>query len=118
MRLLGSGRQLAPPPPQRTVGQKPPGGAGGGEGEGSGRGNGGGSGGDFAGGGGGVRERWLVGGGEVKVGQFGGYMPPRPSVGSSQAPLTSTCPPSNHTITLNLTLTFEASWFGHASHVD
>ena len=23
-----------------------------------------------------------------------------------------------HTITLNLTLTFVASWFGHASHVD
>ena len=27
-------------------------------------------------------------------------------------------PPSNHTITPNLTLTFAASWFGHASHVD
>ena len=48
----------------------------------------------------------------------GGYMPPRPSVGPSQAPLTSPCPPSNHTITLNLTLTFAASWFSHASHVD
>ena len=35
-----------------------------------------------------------------------------------QAPLTSPCPPSNHTITINLTLTFAASWFGHASHVD
>ena len=23
-----------------------------------------------------------------------------------------------HTITINLTLTFVASWFGHASHVD
>ena len=27
----------------------------------------------------------------------GGYMPPRPSVGQSQPPLTSPCPPSNHT---------------------
>ena len=36
----------------------------------------------------------------------------------AQAPLTSPCPPSNHTITINLTLTFAASWFGHASHVD
>ena len=44
-------------------------------------------------------------------------MPGKPSVGQSQAPLTSPCPPSNHTITLNLTLTFAASWFGHASHV-
>ena len=35
----------------------------------------------------------------------------------SQAPLTSPCPPSNHTITLNLTLPFAASWFNHASHV-
>ena len=35
-------------------------------------------------------------------------MPPRPSVGPSQAPLTSPCPASNHTITLNLTLTFAA----------
>ena len=26
-------------------------------------------------------------------------------------------PQSNHTITINLTLTFVASWFGHASHV-
>ena len=38
--------------------------------------------------------------------------------GGGQAPLTSPCPPSNHTITINLTLTFAASWFGHASHVD
>ena len=30
----------------------------------------------------------------------------------------SSCPPSNHTITLNLTLILAASWFGHASHVD
>ena len=45
----------------------------------------------------------LVGGGGVQVGRFGvggEYMPPRPSVGQSQAPLTSPCPPSNHTITL------------------
>ena len=35
--------------------------------------------------------------------------------------LRGTCPqgqPSNHTITLNLTLTFAASQFGHASHAD
>ena len=49
-------------------------------------------------------------GGGVQVGRFGGYMPPTPSVGQSQAPLTS--PPSDHTITLNFTLTFAASWFG------
>ena len=30
-------------------------------------------------------------------------------VGGAQAPLTSPCPPSNHTITINLTLTFAAS---------
>ena len=35
-------------------------------------------------------------GGGVRVGRFRGYMPPRPSVGPSQAPLTSPCPPSNH----------------------
>ena len=40
------------------------------------------------------------------VGWVGSYMPPRPSVGQPQAPLTSPCPPSNHTIALNLTLTF------------
>ena len=38
--------------------------------------------------------------------------------GGAQAPLTSPCPPSNHSVTINLTLTFAASWFGHASHVD
>ena len=40
-------------------------------------------------------------------------------VGQSRAPLTSS-PPCNHNIliTLILTLTFVASWFGHASHVD
>ena len=38
--------------------------------------------------------------------------------GGARPPLTSPCPPSNHTITINLTLTFAASWFGHASHVD
>ena len=49
---------------------------------------------------------------------WGGHMPLRPSVGQTHAPLTSPCPASNHTITLNLTLTFTASLFGHASHVD
>ena len=38
--------------------------------------------------------------------------------GGAQAPLTSPCPTSHHTITINLTLTFAVSWFGHASHVD
>ena len=36
---------------------------------------------------------------------------------AKQAPLTSPCPPSYHTITPNLTLTFVVSWFSHASHV-
>ena len=36
---------------------------------------------------------------------------------ASQAPFTSPCPPSNHAITLNLTLTFAASWFDHPGHV-
>ena len=49
----------------------------------------------------------------VQVGQFGVV-----GGGGAQAPLTSRCPPSNHTITIKLTLTFAASWFGHASHVD
>ena len=38
--------------------------------------------------------------------------------GGAQAPLTSPCPPSNHTININLTLTFAVTWFGHASHVN
>ena len=38
--------------------------------------------------------------------------------GEAQAPLTSPCPLSNHTTTTNLPLTFAASWFGHANHVD
>ena len=58
--------------------------------------------------------RW----GYLGWGAGGGGMPPRPSVGQAQAPLTSPCPPTHHTITLNLTLIFAASWFGHASHVD
>ena len=60
-------------------------------------------------GGGGARGRW----GGVQVGgiQVGGG-------GGAQAPLTSPCHPSNHTNTINLTLTFAAGWFGHASHVD
>ena len=48
----------------------------------------------------------------------GGYVSPRPSVGQSQAPLTSPCPTSNHTITINLSLIFAASYIGHGSHVD
>ena len=65
-------------------------------------------------GGGGVREGRLGGG--VQVGRFGVFL--GCWGGGAQAPLTSPCPPSNHTITINLTLTFAASWFGHASHVD
>ena len=59
-----------------------------------------------------------LGGGSGRV-RFGGGGALGGSVGrGAQAPLTSPCPPSNHTITINLTLTFAASWFGHASHVD
>ena len=62
-------------------------------------------------GGGGLQEGRLGGGpGGAIWGVEGG--------GGAQAPLTSPCPPSNHSITINLTLTFAASWFGHASHVD
>ena len=94
---LGSGRQL---PPQLTVGRRPLGGGGGGiGGGGSGRANGGGIGGA---GGGGLQEG-RVGGG-VQVGRFGVLG----GGGGAQAPLTSPCPPSNHTITINLTLTFAA----------
>ena len=60
-------------------------------------------------GGGGLGGAWgggapggSVGGGGVQVGRIGGG-------GGAQAPLTSPCPPSNHTITINLTLTFAAS---------
>ena len=56
----------------------------------------------------------VVAGGGIQVGRFGVLR----GGGGAQAPLTSPCPPSNHTITINLTLTFAASWFGHASHVD
>ena len=62
-------------------------------------------------GGGGLRERSVGGGGPGgAIWGVGG--------GGAQAPLTSPRPPSNHTITTNLTLTFAASWFGHASHAD
>ena len=53
----------------------------------------------------------MVGGG-VQVGRYG------VGGGGAQAPLTSPCPSSNYSITINLTLIFAASWFGHASHVD
>ena len=39
-------------------------------------------------------------------------------VGGGEAPLTSPCRPSDHTITINLTRTFAASYFGHPRHVD
>ena len=54
----------------------------------------------FGGGGG----RWGELGGGIQVGRFGVW-----GGGGAQAPLTSPCPPSNHTITINLTLTF-AVW--------
>ena len=54
------------------------------------------------GGGGGLREGRLGGGGlGGAIWGVGG--------GGAQAPLTSPCPPSNHSITINLTLTLAAS---------
>ena len=47
---------------------------------------------------------WWWGG--VQVGRFGVL---GGGGGGAQAPLTSPCPPSNHTITINLTLTFAAT---------
>ena len=64
--------------------------------------------------GGGVPGGAHWGGGGIQVGRFGVWW----GGGGAQAPLTSPCPPSNHTITINLTLTFAASYYGHASHVD
>ena len=49
---------------------------------------------------GGVQVR---GGGGVQVGQFG------VGGGGAQVALTSRCPPSNHAVTINLTLGFSAS---------
>ena len=74
---------------------------------------GGGAPGGSVGGGGPGGANWVGGGGGIQVGRFGVL-----GGGGAQAPLTSPCPPSNHTITINLTLTFAASYFGHASHVD
>ena len=57
------------------------------------------------------------GGGGLREGQLGGGGPGGPiwgGDGGAQAPLTFICPPSNHSITIDLTLTFAASWFGHA----
>ena len=67
-------------------------------------GGGGRQGGGRGGEGGGVREGRLGGGsrwGDLEGGVWG--------EGGAQAPLTSPCPPSNHTITINPTLTFAAS---------
>ena len=59
-----------------------------------------------------------MGGGGVEAGQFGvvvggggsgGAIGGVGGGGGAQAPLTSPCPPSNHTITINLTLTFAAN---------
>ena len=67
------------------------------------RGLGGGPGGSV--GGGGVWVGLVAGGGGIQVGQFGVWG----GGAGAQAPLTSLCPPSNHTITINLTLNFAAS---------
>ena len=65
-------------------------------------------------------------GGSKRVG-FGGRGPARATWGvhapkakcsSNTSSLTSPCTPSDHTTCLNLTLTFVASWFSRASHVD
>ena len=55
------------------------------------------------GGGGSERVGWGEGSRWGDLGCWGG------GEGGAQAPLTSPCPPSNHTITINLTLTFAAS---------
>ena len=73
--------------------------------------------------GGGLREGRLGGGSRWGalgwgVGGPGGVIWGVVGRGGAQAPLTSPCPPSNHTITINLTLTFAASYYGHASHAD
>ena len=103
-RPLASGRQLTP---RLAGGQSPLGGGWHGRG-GQGGSNGGGLGGAWGGGspGGEVRGEGLggaswAGGGGIQVGRFGGD--------GARAPLTSPCPPSNHTITINLTLTLAAS---------
>ena len=76
-------------------------------------------------GGGGAWEGVVLGGamGEGSPGGLGGAL--GGAIGGVHAPKAkrwsitgSPYPPSNQTITLNLTLTFAASWFGHASHVD
>ena len=96
---LGSGCQLAPP---TNCWPEAPWGVGGGGLEGGFR----------EGRLGGAGREGRLGGGGFQVVQFGVLG------GGAQAPLTSPCPPSNHTITINLTLTFAATWFGHANHVD
>ena len=99
-------------PPPLTVGRRPLGGGGGGALEAGFR-----EGRMGGGAGGGLREGPLGGG--VQVGQFGvvvggggsrwGDLGCWGRGGGAQAPLTSLCPPSNHTITINVTLTFAAS---------
>ena len=65
-------------------------------------------------GGGSGRVGWLGGPG----GPIWGVHAPKAKRWSITGSPSSPCPPSNHTITLNLTLTFAANWFSHASHVD
>ena len=68
-------------------------------------------------GGGGLGGRFREGRwGGFEWGDFGGYTPPMLSVGPSQGPLTSLCPPYNHAITLIQTITFVATCFSHATH--
>ena len=54
------------------------------------------------------------GGGGSKWGDLGGTCPLGQVLVNHRLPL----PLSNHTITTNRSLTFAASWFGHASHAN
>ena len=61
---------------------------------------------------GGSRRGWGGGGlweGRLGGGQMGQFGVVGGGGGGAQAPLTSPCPPCNHTITINLSLTFAAS---------
>ena len=71
--------------------------------------------------GGGSREGRFWGGVQVGIlGWWGGGWHKALVVtgGGAHAPLTSPCPPSDHTITISLTVTLAATWNGHASHID
>ena len=59
-----------------------------------------------------------VGWGGVQVGGFGVVRGGGAGGGGGTDSPYSPCPQSNRTITINLTLTFAARWYGHASHVN